>query len=87
MCDCKKVSEERLLKHLKEQKPDGENHSVQYMGYAFGMSDDGFVQKPFMLAEFKHDYELKTRHGEFKLKKEKINIYFNFCPWCGEKIA
>lgn len=83
MCKCRQNIEVRLLDRLKEQKPGVKDHGAKLMGYAMGIVGSTMVSKPYMGLEISYQSELKKRPGEYRSKKEKLNMYFNFCPFCG----
>jgi hypothetical protein len=82
MCDCKSTVEARLLTRAKEIHTDAVGHEVKLKGYAFIFGKEVQI-KGCMPFEFSADFPLKK--GGVKRKTEKINMMFNFCPWCGVK--
>ena len=84
-CDCKTNLTEKLLTRAKEQLPESKNHSVEMTGYAFVFTDTGSMDlKGCMTVEIKHTVTVK-KTGLDRVKKDKTNLIFTYCPFCGER--
>ena len=84
MCECKKDIESRLLERFKEQSPEATDHPLALQGYGLAIMNGLVKSLPFMSA--KQTATFKTAAGGVKKKAQIINMTFNFCPFCGEKI-
>ena len=74
MCNCEKELEEKLLKH----KPNMEK--VEHPTMAYGM--EGIIY--YTPYELKKDTVTKT--GKKRVLKETVNVFWKYCPYCGEKL-
>lgn len=74
MCNCEKELKDKLLK---EYRPDME--SIDNPNEALGMDGKLIYYTPY---EMKKTYETKT--GKIRTKKETVNVFFKYCPYCGE---
>ena len=82
MCDCRETIESKLLARFKEQTPDAQNHDASLKGYGFvlGASMHEVGCMPIWLTA---DRPLKR--GGYKPKTDRMNMFFTYCPFCGEK--
>jgi hypothetical protein len=89
MCDCINTVTEKILAKQAEQKPertilpleefDGEG--LGNRAFTFG-SGDGYK----MFVPFVYRYTFKKTNGETsKTRKETVNMFFTYCPFCGTK--
>ena len=83
MCNCRQELEEKLTERLIKEAPNSTNHRVILMGYAMVLTDKGCVQKAYMPYETSELAPLKK--GGSKPKKTTGNMFFSYCPFCGEK--
>lgn len=83
MCECKSNIERKLNERFVDKYPSAKNHAVTLTGYAILIGEDGLKQKGCMEFEMKAEHTLKN--GREKLKIFKQNMFFNFCPFCGER--
>ncbi|MGL6184747.1 MAG: hypothetical protein ACRC1T_05145 [Clostridium chrysemydis] len=86
-CNCIKEFEEQLKNRAKEmkdfQKSDNEIRvSAQGMMFLLNGAPDSYI--PYQEFEVTQDYITKT--GKNRTKKEKVNILFGYCPYCGRKL-
>lgn len=84
MCNCKKDIETRLLERFKAQEPDAKDHSVELQGYGLALLENNLLSIPCM--PFKTSANFPLKKGGSKVKSQTASMYFNFCPFCGEKI-
>lgn len=84
MCKCRKEVEEMLLERFKAQKPNASNHQASLDGYGFVIGER-LSERPFMPATVTADHPLKK--GGLKRRAEHLNMFFNYCPFCGTKLA
>jgi hypothetical protein len=82
MCDCKKSIEKRILDKFKEQYP-GDDHRVELAGDGLVMIELDMKQKGYMPIEASYMHTFKN--GSTKRKSIRQNMFFNYCPFCGEK--
>lgn len=82
-CDCRSEIQEKLLERFKEKNPDVSEHHVLLTGYALILEEAILKEKGCMGIELTALYPLKK--GGAKEKKQKQNMIFTFCPFCGEK--
>lgn len=83
MCDCVKQLEERLLERFKENHNDYEqepkviieNKTLMLVGKKSYTS---------LTSQGRFEYVRKTRTGHLSRKKEKFNIAYKYCPFCGQ---
>ena len=82
MCDCRANLEAKLTKRFKTTSPEATGHEVKLQGYAicFGKS---LYLRSFM--PYKATAEFPLKKGGTKVKNEEGNMFFAFCPFCGEK--
>ncbi len=85
-CDCIESLERDLKVKAKENdkfKDGGEiNVSALNMTFLFNGAPDSYV--PYQEFEVTQDYITKT--GKERTRKEKLNILFSYCPYCGRKL-
>jgi len=82
MCDCRTNLEAKLLERFKQQKPRATGHGVSLQGYAICLGEK-VSRRPFMPCKTTASYPLKK--GGEKVKSETLNMFFSYCPFCGEK--
>jgi hypothetical protein len=91
-CNCVSQVEEKTLNHLKENNTmgfiydDDLNHwnglGLQNVAYNFETG------KSMVYMQFSAMYTFKKTNGELsKPKKHTINLFPNYCPFCGEKLT
>lgn len=85
MCKCEEDINERLTKRYAEGAPTAREHKVRLQGYGILINKEGCVSRPFM--EYEATAYVPIKNGGEKVKKSRGNMFFNFCPFCGEKIA
>ncbi len=83
MCECKTELQAKLLERFAASAPQATNHGATLQGYAFALVGDGMVTMGYLPVELSAEYPLKT--GGKKLKKTTQNMFFTFCPFCGER--
>jgi hypothetical protein len=84
MCNCKKDIESRLLARFKEQSHEATDHYVELQGYGLAIIDNTLKSMPYM--PFKTSAKFPLKKGGSKQKSQSSNMFFNYCPFCGEKI-
>lgn len=85
MCDCKADIEQKLTENYKAVEPAGREHKVRLQGYGLVLGDGTVRQRPYM--EYETHAFIPLKKGGEKPKKQRGNMFFSFCPFCGEKIA
>lgn len=83
MCKCRNDIEAKLLERFKQQAPDAKNHEASLKGYGYVLTETGMSEVGCMHIEVTADRPLKR--GGYKAKTERMNMFFTFCPFCGEK--
>jgi len=83
-CNCKKDVEERLTKHYADNHPQAKGHevSLQWYAYTFG---EGVSVRAYMPYKATAVHTLKS--GAEKSKSITGNMFFNYCPFCGESLT
>lgn len=82
MCDCRKDIEQKLTDRFKEKSPEASGHEVKLQGYAYCFGEK-LTTRAFM--PYKTTAEPPLKKGGTKIKNETGNMFFNYCPFCGEK--
>jgi len=85
MCNCKKELEEKLTERFKEQSPSATDHDTKLQGYGFAIVGNAMKQLGYMTAKQSAMAPLKS--GVPKLKTTSLNMFFSYCPFCGEKVT
>lgn len=85
MCDCRKDLEQKLTERYQAQEPTARDHKVTLRGYGFVLEGNKFTERGCMTYETFALVPLKK--GGEKPKKTKGNMFFSFCPFCGEKVG
>lgn len=85
MCDCRERVEKELHEFLAKKYSEGRDHKVHLQGYAIVLSQT-LSERPYMPYEATAVLPKKGGVGEKNLK-ERGNMFFSFCPFCGEKIV
>ncbi|AIY82215.1 hypothetical protein U728_3768 (plasmid) [Clostridium botulinum 202F] len=82
-CDCiesvKKGIEEKFQKREDIEKV----NKVSLENAALMFTEAGCQSQLYSLMVIEYDY--KNRKGEIKHKKEKVNMCYAYCPFCGKK--
>lgn len=84
MCDCKSKIEKRLLDRFAEQYK-GADHQIELKGYGVVVEGGKMKSRGCMSAEASYMHTFKN--GNTKRKKVAQSMFFNYCPFCGEKYA
>lgn len=85
MCECRDDIEKKLTELYAPKLPGSREVEAKLMGYAITLGNDlGLGIRAYMPAEIRHTVTIK-KTGADKRKTEKVNMYFSFCPFCGEK--
>lgn len=82
-CNCKSEIEAKLLDRFKQQAPDATDHKVRLTGYTLLLGET-ITAAPYMEFEATANHPLKK--GGFKEKRERQNMIFNYCPFCGASV-
>ena len=86
MCDCKEKLEAKYLELFKKKQAGADEHKAELAGYGFALNrETGVVEMaPYMpvSASYLHTF----KNGNQKTKKLTDSLFFNYCPFCGEKI-
>lgn len=88
MCDCIKNIERELADKIKEIDStvaieNVTKVSLENTAFMIGNSIS-FTQ---LFSPVKIEYDCKNKKGEIKHKKKKVNLSYQFCPFCGEPYA
>lgn len=79
-CNCTREMEEKVLEHYKENSNLINPNKAEFDNYSFLISGgSGLGVQPFLPVTISSE----TKNG--KPKKTKVNIYFTYCPLCGQK--
>ena len=83
-CNCiNEVKED--IKHRYELKEEVERVdivSIENLAIMFTESGKGQTQT---YSPVKVEYNYKDKKGQIKHKKEKVNLAYKYCPFCGKK--
>ena len=84
-CTCRKDFEAKLTERYIAAEPTATQHKVTLQGYALAITEgSGIVQRSYMPYETFAYVPLKK--GGMKPKKTTGNMFFSYCPFCGEKV-
>jgi len=84
MCECRTNTTSRLTDHFAKNLPEGStNLSVNMDGYGLIMS--GSTMRSKNVCPVTVQYQVPTKAGGWKNKKEKTSMVGNYCMFCGEK--
>lgn len=84
-CTCKSDIEAKLLDKFKAEVAAGSSHRVELNGYGIVLTDKGMELRPYTIAE--RSVVVPKRAGGETTKKSTVNMFFNFCPFCGAKVG
>ncbi len=82
-CDCKTDIERKLTERFLQTAPDATDHKVELDGYGLVVVDSGLKVAACMTYKATANHPLKK--GGAKSKKTTGNMFFSYCPFCGEK--
>lgn len=85
-CNCKKDIEAQLLERLKEETPTGVDQAVSLSGYGFVLGDNTITHRPYAVAHRSAMLPKKGSEG-WRQKRSTVNMFFSYCPFCGEQIV
>ena len=84
MCECRTNTTNRLKDHFAKTLPAGSTDiSVNMEGYGLIMS--GSTMRSKNVCTVNIQYQVPTKAGGMKTKKEKTSMVGNYCMFCGEK--
>lgn len=85
-CNCKTEMTAALKERLAAKHPDSTITSVELMGYSVGITNDRVaVVRPSTTVEVVR--QVPTKAGGTRTKKERVTLFFSYCPHCGKKVA
>lgn len=82
-CDCKADIEQKILDSYKLKTPEASGHIAALEGYGFVIEADGMKVRGYMPYETAANFT--TKKGSERRKVTKGNMFFSYCPFCGEK--
>lgn len=86
MCNCKVDIEAKLATRFREQQPQANNHRAELIGYSIAIGKESLSM--FLIGqmpiELVGDFPAK-KASPLKRRKFKQIMFFNYCPFCGEK--
>jgi len=82
-CDCQNEIASKIADSQQEQHPDWSEIKVTLLGYALTFGSN-LSSRGFMPLSIEAERPLKK--GGSRLKKEKTNLFFTYCPFCGVKV-
>ena len=85
MCNCKTEIEKKLTDRYRAAESSGREHKVRLKGFGLVVVGETLKQRPYM--EYEEFAYVPIKKGGEKPKKQRGNMFFSFCPFCGEKIA
>ena len=85
MCECKADIEKKLTERHQAAESSGREHKVRLQGFGLVVGGGVIRQRPYM--EYEAFAYVPLKNGGEKPKKTRGNMFFGFCPFCGEKIA
>ena len=87
MCNCITETEDKLFAHIKEKYPErtlvhDSEEGLQNTAFTFGTEEDPGGTKLFIPFQYRYTFE-KKNGATSAIKKESVNMFFTFCPFCG----
>lgn len=83
MCDCIKNIEKEVAEKIKEMDKNIERVTeVSLENTAFMIGEKNCSTQLFSPTKVEYDY--KNKKGEIKRKNKKVNVSYQFCPFCGK---
>ncbi|KAA8734884.1 hypothetical protein F4V57_03760 [Acinetobacter qingfengensis] len=82
VCSCKPDIEQKILERLKEQYPEGKDHSST-MNKNFGYTFPDMAVVAYF--ELTNSVTVMTKKGTERIVKPKLSLHFTYCPFCGVK--
>lgn len=81
-CNCKTEIEAKVVERLKEEYPEGRDHTANMdKNYAWTMPD--FNQVGYLALT--NTVTTTTKKGVERTVKPALNLHFTYCPFCGER--
>ena len=85
MCNCHAELNKKLTDMFAAKAPSSKDHKVELKGYGIVLTDKGCIERGYMPYE---TYCLEPlKKGGSKPKKTTGNMFFSYCPFCGEKVS
>ena len=86
MCNCIKDFKEQIKESLKDI-PRNKDKKLEVFfknaNYVWSGESNSFLARPCTNFEVQRTY--KNKSGVFTVKKEKVDVSFIYCPFCGER--
>lgn len=83
-CGCKADIEAKLLEQLKGKTPTGSDHAVSLSNYGFVLLENRMTIRPYTVVNT--SVTMPKKAGGFTQKRSTMNMFFSFCPYCGESV-
>lgn len=85
-CTCNRDIEAKLLEQLKEETPTGVDQAVSLSGYGFVLVDNRITIRPYTVVNRSVMLPKKGSEG-WRQKRSTMNMFFSFCPYCGQPVT
>ena len=82
-CTCKADLEQRLTERYKGQLPNATEHKVELQGYGLSIQENEMKVAGYM--QYKAWAVHPLKNGGVKPKSITGNMFFSYCPFCGQK--
>jgi hypothetical protein len=76
-CNCVRDNEPKVAEHISKQLGVPVEAKAQGVAFVFGKNPG---EMPFM------PYTVKADKPGYRAGKKTVNMFFTFCPWCGERL-
>lgn len=80
-CNCKSDIEARLLERFRSTEAQATGHTIELQGYALLLGGARMDVRGYMPVEASARHT--TKSGTVRVKKQKQNMLFSYCPFCG----
>ena len=85
-CNCKKEIEEKILVNFISQTPEATGHKASLdKGYVLTMNRQTGECRNAACMPLETSAAFLLKNGNWKVRTNKVKMFFNFCPFCGTK--
>ncbi len=84
-CNCKTEMTAALKERMAAKHPDSIIQSVEITGYSIALTNGRTaVERPSTTVNVER--QVPTKAGGIRTKKERVTLFFSYCPHCGKKV-